>query len=263
MLDEPVEFLILDYKRPEEAYALLNSIRKNSSFDHKITFLDNGSNDSYSEAFKNQGLIDNLIVNKKNVGCGAGTIQLFAQCFADYAFYLQVDHVQIAKIDQVVLDYMIKLIKEDGFCYLDLAGNQGHGKYSERAQFIQPHFYNSIPKSIGGPGYWTDIKWTEECMQNYIEENNLNFKSLYLQHEGRNYPFFADCGKWSIREEKDGTAWKYRTDIKRVSLVSGTPLLKPLYIPFSQEQWEEIKATKECKDVLPFGWKDCTFKCWD
>jgi len=105
-----IEYLILDYNRPDEAKNLLNSIRSNSKFDYKITYLDNGSSERYSEKFKQDGLIDDLIVNSRNNGCGAGTIQLFAQSFADYAFYIQVDQLQLAVIDDNFIESMVKLV---------------------------------------------------------------------------------------------------------------------------------------------------------
>jgi hypothetical protein len=258
-----IEYLILDYNRPEEAKKLLDSIKSNSKFEYKITYLDNGSSEKYAEHLKNQGLIDNLIVNKKNNGCGAGSIQLFAQSFADYAFYVQVDQLQLGIIDSNFIESMVKLIENDGYSYIDLAGDQGHGNYSERAQFISPAFYNSIPKSIGGPGPWSEIKWTEECIQNYIKNNNLKYKSIYINHSGRNYPIFADCGKWSVRQEKDGTIWKHRTDTKTVSIVSGDVRMKHKYYPFSEDQWKEILITKKCDNIVPEGWNQHVFRCWD
>ena len=258
-----IEYLLLDYNRPEESKNLLISIRNNSKFNYKITYLDNGSSEKYAQDFKNEGLIDNLIVNNKNNGCGAGTIQLFAQSFADYAFYIQVDQLQLATIDDNFIDSMVDLIEQNNYAYVDLAGDQGHGNYSERAQFISPKFYNSIPKSIGGPGPWSEIKWTEECIQNYITNNNLKYKSIYINHNGRNYPPFADCGKWSVRQEKDGTIWKHRTDTKVVNILSGEVKIKHTYYPFSDEQWEEILSTKKCVNMVPEGWKKHIFRCWD
>lgn len=258
-----IEYLILDYNRPEEAVNLLNSIRSNSKFNYKITYLDNGSSARYSEQFKTNGLVDNLIVNNKNTGCGAGTIQLFAQSFADYVFYIQVDQLQLATINDNFIASMVSLIENDGYSYIDLSGDQGHGNYSERAQFISPQFYNSIPKSIGGPGPWSEIKWTEECIQNYIKDNNLKYKSIYINYNSKNYPIFADCGKWSIRQEKDGTVWKHRTDTKTVSIVSGDIKRKHTYYPFSEDQWNKILTTKKCENMVPDGWKNHVFKHWD
>lgn len=257
-----IEYLILDYNRPDEALNLLKSIRANSSFKYKITYLDNGCGLDYPSKLKNIRLIDNLIINNKNIGCGAGTIQLFAQSFADYVFYIQVDQVQQTIINEEFVLSMIDLIENHGYSYIDLAGDQGHGNYSERAQFISPKFYNSIPKTIGGPGPWSEIKWTEECVQNYIKDNNLNYKSVYANVYGRNYPIFGDRGKWSIRQEKDGTVWKHRTDTKTVSIISGDIKMKHTYYPFSENQWNQILSTKECKDMVPDGWKNHVFQYW-
>ena len=59
--------------------------------------------------------------------------------------------------------------------HVDLSGNQGNGRYSERAHLINKKFYNSIPNSKGGPGPYANELWTEEAIQNYYEQNRLKF----------------------------------------------------------------------------------------
>jgi len=258
-----IEYLILDYDRPDEAERLLNSIKTHSKFEYKLTYLDNGSSEKYSKAFKDKGLIDNLIINEINSGCGAGTIQLFAQSFADYAIYVQVDHMLHVDIDEKLICAMASFIEEKGYSYVDLAGNQGHGRYSERAQFISPAFYNSIPKSIGGPGPWSDIKWTEECVQEFMKSNDCKFKSIYNYREYGDLPIFLDCGKWSVRQDKFGVIWRHRTDTKEVNSISGEVNQEYSYYPFSKEQWYQILKDKKCYNMVPEGWKNSVFKCWD
>jgi hypothetical protein len=241
-----IEYLILDYQREEEAFNLLKSIKELSNFPHKVTFLSNGG-EKYALNFKKQELIDKLIINEENVGCGAGTIQLFAQCKSKYAFYIQVDHVLSAALNEDHINYMISLIEKDGNSYIDLSGDQGRGVYSERAQFMPVKFYNSIPKAIGGPGPWDDIEWTEKYVQDYIKDKNLKYKSLFFTNEnGQKIPIFLDAGKWSFRSNPDGSQWKHRTDTKQLWMLK-KPTNKFSFPRFSEEEWS---------DVLINGWAD-------
>ena len=146
-----IEYLILDYNRAAEAKVLLESIKELSDFEYSISYLSNGGEQEYVKDLRKQGLIDNLILNKRNVGCGAGTIQLFAQCRTKYAFYIQVDHAQQYPLTQKTIDYFIERLESGESHCLGLSGDQARNrKYSERAHFINVAFYNSIPKSIGG-----------------------------------------------------------------------------------------------------------------
>ena len=255
-----IEYLILDYNREEEADALLNSIRKYSNFEYTISYLDNGSNKEYPKKLVEKYNIENFISNNRNTGSGAGTIQLFAQANGDYCFYIQVDHQLIFDINQDLIDLMIHKIENENFAYIDLAGNQGHGQYSERAQFINTYFYNKIPKIIGGQGPWSHLMHTEQSIQNYINDNNLKFLTL---NGDNNIPLFIDKGKYGLRSNPDGSVWKHRTDDKRVWLLEGTVKEKYHYPPFSDEQWEEIFNTQQCNEIVPDGWQTNIFKCWD
>jgi hypothetical protein len=255
-----IEYLILDYKRHEEAEILLNSIRKHSNFEYTISYLDNGSNEDYPHKLAEKYNIENLISNKINIGGGAGAIQLFAQTRADYCFFIQVDHQLVFDINKEIINFMINKIENENFAYIDLAGNQGGGQYSERAQFINPYFYNSIPKTAGGPGPWTSIPHTESCIQDYINNNNLKFITI---NGHNNIPFFLDKGKYSLRGNPDGSIWKHRTDDKRVWLIQGPVKEKYEYPPFSEKQWQEIILTQKCEQIIPEDWKNNIFKCWD
>lgn len=242
-----VEYLILDYEREFEAEQLLNSIKQYSNFEYTVTFLSNGGRNDYAIKFKEQGLIDKLIINETNVGCGAGTIQLFAQAKTKYAFYIQVDQVLNAHIDESTIKKLIDLIEINKYSYVDLSGDQGGGIYSERAQFISVDFYNSIPKSIGGPGPWDHIKWTEECIQNYIKDANLPIANIYaIDSNKKPFPIFTDAGKWSYRSNPDGSRWKHRTDTKELWMLE-KPTNKFTFPRFSDAEWDE---------VLVNGWQD-------
>ena len=238
----PTEYLILDYERPAEAERLLHSIKRHSHFDYKVTYLSNGGHQDYVKSFKKQGLIDNLILNPQNVGCGAGTIQLFAHCRSKHAFYVQVDHVLIEDITNETIISFTDILEDERFGCVDMAGNQGNprGAYSERAQFINVNFYNSIPKCIGGPGPWNHIRWTEKYVQTYFTENHLQIASISPL-------FFKDAGLWSIRSNPDGSKWKQRSDTKQLWLLKA-PSEKFSWPLFSDEEWTDLLITKAWPD---------------
>jgi hypothetical protein len=241
-----IEYLILDYQRENEARCLLESIKKFSKFDYRVTYLSNGGRQDYVLKLKEEGLIDKLILNSVNVGGGAATIQLFAQCESKYAIYLQVDHELSCEINQQNINFFIDIIENQGIAYIDLAGDQGRGNYSERAQFMPVHFYNSIPKSIGGPGPWENMEWTESYVQRYIKDNNLKFISIFFEKNNQKIPLFLDKGKWSFRSNPDGSEWKHRTDTKELWMLK-KPTSKFSFPRFSDREWEE---------VLKNGWID-------
>ena len=242
-----IEYLILDYQKKFEAEQLLESIKKYSKFKYSVTFLSNGGKHDYAIEFKKQGLIDNLIINETNTGGGAGTVQLFAQAKTKYALYIQVDQTLSGELGQQSIDSFINLIENENYSYIDLSGDQGRGNYSERAQFMPVKFYNSIPKTIGGPGPWDDMKWTEECVQDFIKNNNLKYKSVsFIDSNNRTIPIFLDAGKWSFRSNPDGSEWKHRTDTKELWMLK-KPSQKFSFPRFSENEWEE---------VLHNGWQD-------
>lgn len=239
-----IEYLILDYEREEEARLLLESIEKYSKFDYTVTFLSNGGDQTYAKKLKEEGLIDKLILNQVNTGSGGGTVQLFAQCETKYAFYIQVDHILAAELNREHINAFIDLVENQGYCYVDLAGDQCHGVYSERAQFINTEFYNSIPKSVGGAGPWHEMPWTEEYVQNYIKDNNLKYKSVYFEGDSRHQlgektklPVFLNNGKWSYRSNLDGSLWKHKTDTGELWMIK-KPTQKFVYPNFTDEEWE-------------------------
>lgn len=254
------EILILDFNRPEELFYLLDSLKKNANFDKKIVVLNNGG-ERYADQYKERGLCDKVIHNNVNVGCGLGTIQLFTQCETEYAFYVQVDHMLQYPLSENNIDFFKKVIKEGQF-YVDVAGNQGQGRYSERAQFIRKKDYFKASLSGGGPGPLEDLLWTEESMQNYMEKEGLSFFSYYQPHLGQ-YPPFKDCGWSSVRENPDGSLWHHCPDTKVLKCLK-TPNKEFTFPPLSKEEWEEaLKGEWPKEGKIPEKWKGHSFEVWN
>lgn len=245
------EILILDYNRHEELLKLLLSLKEKAKFHKKIVVLNNGGKE-YAQDFLEADLCDKVIHNKINVGCGLGTVQLFAQCESDYAFYIQVDHLLTEEINQEHVNKFKYVIDKYGAYYIDLAGNQGQGKYSERAQFIKKEDYFKAAVSAGGPGPLEDLKWSEESIQDYMSQNKRGFASvnkdvnMVQPHEA--YPVFADCGWSSTRQNPDGSEWLHRPHNKRLWLVKGPVKEKFSYPPLSDKEWDEVIKTQKWED---------------
>lgn len=260
------EILILDFNRPEELKTLLESIQANAKFEKDVIVLNNGG-ERYADQYKEEGLCDRVIHFDRGVGCGFGTIHLFAQCKTKYAFYVQVDHVLAYELNENDIFSFKDLIDRAGYFYVDVAGDQGRGSFSERASFFKVENYNKVAKSGGGPGNWDHIKWTEECMQDYMRENELKFFSFYQSawtgDKMYKLPPFIDVGKWSVRENPCGGSFKHRTDTKVVYCLK-KPKERFTYPPFSEKQWEiAINGDYPEEGMVPDGWKDNVFTVWE
>jgi len=254
-----VSFLVLNYNRPKETELCLKSIRKFTKFDHEIVLLNNGGEDHAAIfSFFNQGLIDKLILRKKNSGCGLGTRELLNDFNLDndYIIYVQCDQFMVREFSLNELNYYKEsLIANQSFGHVDLAGNQGNGRYSERAHLTSKKFYNSIPNSKGGPGPYANELWTEESIQNFYKQNNLKFFVAKL--------LFADNGKISIREYPCGGRLTQYTDTKQVFI--DIPIKSRIDFPnvkLTDQEWDSILNGTWIDGTVPEGHKNNSFLCW-
>jgi hypothetical protein len=250
--------LILDYNRPKESELCLWSIKKHAKFNHKIIYLSNGGEQDYAYSFYKNGLIDKLVLRKNNSGCGLGTRELFNDfdLNSEFVIYVQCDQYMVRDLSESEILMYKNNIKDD-ILYIDLAANQGGGRYSERAHFINKNTYNRIPNSIGGPGPFANEKWTEESIQNYMKDNNLKFLSA-------SPIVFADNGKYSIREYPCGGQLLMYTDTKQVFIIK--PIKKKIdfiNISLTEEEWDQILNNKWINGTIPINHRNNTFKVWE
>jgi hypothetical protein len=256
-----VNFLVLDYNRPTESALCLTSIRNHVKFDYKIIYLSNGGQQDYPIKYYARGLVDKLILRKDNSGCGLGTRELFNDfdLNCDLVCYVQCDQFMIRDFVIKELNYYKDILnsKENCVSHIDLAGNQGHGIYSERAHLMLKSFYNKIPNGIAGPGPFSgDGKWTEQYVQEYLKEKNYQFVLAPLM--------FADNGKVSIREYKCGGKLCLYTDTKELFILS--PLKERDDQPnllLTDEEWLKILNGEWVNGTIPEKYKDCSFKVWE
>lgn len=205
-------FCLLDYERPVEAERCLRSIKEFVKFPHQVLYVSNGGEQEYVKNFYEQGLIDTLILNDKNHGCGIGTKQAIASAMTKWIVYVQVDQFLIRPFLQEEFNNMVFAMDRDSHLfYIDLAGNQGQGKFSERAFLMEKNRYllvDNLDDTIGGPGPYADYLWTEELVQNHMKDNSFYFITVPLM--------FADNGKVSRRSYPCGAETIHYTDEKRL-----------------------------------------------
>ena len=254
-----LSFLVLNYNRPKETELCLKSIKQFTRFNHEVVLLNNGGEDHAAIfSFFNQGLIDKLILRNKNSGCGMGTRELFNDFNLDndYVVYVQCDQFMVRDFTiEEFNSYKEALEKNKIAVHVDLSGNQGNGRYSERAHLTSKKFYNSIPNSKGGPGPFANELWTEESIQNFYKQNNLKFFVANL--------LFADNGKISIREYPCGGRLIQYTDTKEVIIDS--PIKKRIDFPnvkLTDGEWDCILNGTWINGTIPEGHKNNSFLCW-
>lgn len=263
MYKEPeLSVLILDYLREKEANLLIQSLQDNLKFRAKIIYLSNSPNCDYAKKFLDEGKIDQLIINKENLGCGISTRQLYHSAISKYVLYLQVDQILISEFNQEMFNIITsELEKNPNVLYCDLAGNQNHGKYSERASLMEKNRYLNIPDIdtiIAGPGPYANYKWGEQHVNEYIKENNLTFFTIKPL-------LFADNGKTSRRSYPCGGETLHFTDSKALYIIRS---LKQRYDNFpnlnlNNEEWELVLSNKWINGTIPQNDLKHSFNCFN
>lgn len=258
-----VSIAILDYNRKNEAIKLLESIKTHAKFDHEIVYLSNGGAQDYVLDFYKNGQIDKLILNKNGNGCGLGTRQLFQSCMSDWVIYVQVDQFLYRELNEIHISQMIDaLSKNKEAFYVDLANNQGQGRFSERAGFFDRKRYLSMPRIneiVGGPGPFADKQWTENYVQEYMKESGLTFFT------GPECFFFADNGKWSHRHYPCGGETLHSTDQKVLRIIKS---LKRKYnfpnLNLNDAEWSEVlSGAWPIEGKIPEADKAHSFHVWN
>lgn len=248
-----VQFLILDYNRPNESSTLLTSLMcqvKIPREDYWITYLSNGGDNTQALNWYNEGYIDQLIVRKNNLGGSWGMRDLVSLCQSEYAFLIQNDQYLIREITENDLFTWAGNLYHFVKC-IDLAGNQCQGKFSDRASFVKVKDYLEWVKDLPnyGPGY-EGGKHNEGYIQDKFSENDWK-----IQHEF----YFADNGRDSVREYPCGGITLWRTDTKELSI------LKPLHqkydhLNLTDKEWCTILTNQWVNKTIPENWKANSFK---
>jgi hypothetical protein len=248
---------ILDFFQESESRELLMSLAENLLIDVNILFIDNGTPKNYSKQFLNDGLIDELIINDSNLGCGPATVQMYDYCKTPYLIYVQSDQRLNQKIDADSMNGMIRALDE--YHCIDLAGNQGNGKFSERANMMKTEFYKRIPKpTLGGPGITNDQKYVEEWVQDFFADNNCIIAHVRPT-------VFSDEGYYSVRElsQEDPCILKHSCWTKEMWILTDPPKNRhEVYPPLNEEEWDRLikgdfpRWKNNERGYVPEAWRD-------
>lgn len=250
-----INFIVLDYNRPNESFLALQSIKENAKFKHRVIYLSNGGPQDYVWGFYQQGLIDDLILKNRNSGYGFGTTDLYRYSYSDYSIYVQCDQALGREMSQEEIDHVISLITPES-PIIGLAGDQNQGAYSDRAHITYTPFYNKMMENApnGGPGPYWHLECNEGYVKDYLKEKGLSFII---------YPnmFFIDNGCFSMRENPDGSLWRHRTDLKTLDIIK-KPTEIYNYPDLTPEEWQTAIDGKWVNGAIPERWKAHSFQYW-
>lgn len=258
---------VLAYNRPAETERCVLSVRqyiKDAPLAAQILCLSNGGDQDLARHLYDTGLVDTLLLNRCNVGCGIAMKQMAQAALTEWVMMVQSDQYAIRPYGWAELSHHIEYLQQHPeVLYVDLAGDQGHGRPSERAHLINRRRYLDLPGMddvIGGPGPYAASKWTEQ----HVQEHCVRFVSAA--------PLFADNGAWSEREYpveygQHGLAprTRHRTDTKRLWVLSpfsrrveGFPNLT-----LSEEEWSLVLDGKWPEEGrIPEADKPHSFVAW-
>lgn len=269
--DPQLTIVCLDFQKPVEARACLESIRKHILFPHHVAYLHNGQADYPYQLFKD-GLIDTFIQTRENGGLGLGTRTLMASVFSPYVFMCQNDQViardfewgefkDLARVldtrvgSDEVNDWPARTIKS-----VSLAGAaHAQGLYSERGHVTKTSFYREMETAgllgSSGAGPYHSGDWREAQIQRHYRERG------YLHYSWRN-PLVADKGVWTIRDTGNGRV-KMRTDTKQVWWLE-KPTRRDVFPDMTPDEWDAAIAGKWDPGSRPEGYVERgeSFNCW-
>jgi len=243
-----VSYLVLDYNRPSKVAKLLESIKTFAHHKYRVTLLVNGgAQEEHHKLYaKQDSIIDDLILSRRNFGCGIGTVDLIASCKTTYAIYVQSDQFLGRALSENDIDYWKMILRGTSYKCIDLAGAQaGDSIYSERAQFIKVSDYLDLgPFPAGGPGPFTSHKWTETHVQEHW--NNKVIHGHY----------FVDNGSDSIRQLENGGVFRHEPDTKRLFVVEPVKDYDGYYKDIlSEQEWQQVFAGEwPAEGKIPSGW---------
>lgn len=245
MRTDIVSVLCLDFRKPEETRACLQSIRAHLKVPYQIIYQDNGSGDPvYPWCLYMEGLIDILISRRTGHGGGVGQLDLFRYCDTQYAYFVQSDQVLTRDITSDMQSRFIQAL-ESGARAIDLNGDQsGSGRWTDRAHFIDASWFNSLKVPVrGGPGPLHVERWVENYMQEVFD--GLGNPIVHVRPT-----FFADRGIWTVREQPCGGIVRMRTDTKAVTWEKAPkqPYVFPEHTP---DEWARAIAGEWAPGTVP------------
>lgn len=253
MSEPTLSVLVLDYRKPEETLACLQSLRTHLKVPAKVVLLDNGGVSDYAWQYYKDGLCDVLLSKRKGQGGGAGQTDLFRWCDTEFALFVQQDQILLRDIDSLVFAEFTRLLL--AYQCIDLNGDQSRrGVWTDRAHLIRTSFFNSLaPFPNGGPGN-DAAPWNEAYLQRVFTERGFRIAHV-------DPVFFRDNGKWSVREAGDGL-YKHRCDTKRMTILKRPTYRTDVYPPFTDAEWTRVLDGQWTDGDIPEQWRAHSFTHW-
>jgi len=235
-LKKEISFLIVDFNRPQESQLLLESIQRHVKFNnYEVIFYSNGGTQDYVIDFYRKGLIDRLILNKKNDGIGLAQPRLIEFCQTDYFINAQCDRYIARDFTLEELNAMKEEFQSNkNLGAIDFTFNN---IFSENAYMMATNFACQVPDHKGGgPGPFYSLgEGSETSTYNWIIKNNLQTKTWP-------YLLFRDSGMYAIQELPCGGILKKRTDSQQLTIIK-KPTKKYENVPglrISDQEWNQI-----------------------
>lgn len=258
---DKITILVLDFNKPEESEICLQSIQNSCLFEREVIFYSNGGEQNYAIDFYKRGLIDKLVLSKRNWGLGIGTTDLIQLCRTEYFIYLQQDQYFFRNLEVSDINLFVDCLKiHPEFGCISLAGSPcGENIYSDRCHFGNINLFRKMdlwdggmPDGGCGP-FWSGEKtYNENFIQRYFAAHNLISARASL--------FVCDNGKVSIRENQGGSRFRHSTDEKRLWVEVKPDKIEPWPDGLTKEEWGEIIRGDWPKEgKIPENWKKDSF----
>lgn len=147
-----ITFLVLDFNKKEESFRLLKSLKLNAKFPHKVVFCSNGGRQDYVMDFYRDGLIDDLILNKKTIDRKDAIKQLFGFCQEQISIYVPNNQILLREFNQTELERIISMLGLGDYDNksrfhevksIDLSGNGNPDLLIENAFLLRPRFFTN------------------------------------------------------------------------------------------------------------------------
>lgn len=257
---DKISILVLDYNKPEESRLCLESVKKHCLFEKEVIFYSNGGEQDYAIDFYKEGLIDKLVLSKKNWGLGCGTTDLLQLCRTEYFIYLQNDQYFFRDLTKEIIEYFIKISEQDRrIGCISLAGHPcGNEIYSDRCHFANTDLFRAFDKweegypDCGCGPFWNGSEgYNENFIQKAFEEFGLYSWAPEL--------FIQDNGKTSIRENPDSSIFKHSPDSKQLWVIKAPKERQAWPENLLDSEWDAIINGTFEQGSIPENWKKDSF----
>lgn len=241
-LKKEISFLILDYNRPNESKLLLESLKQFVKFsNYEVIYFSNGGRQNYVVDFYASGLIDRLILNRKNDGVGLAQPRMVEFCQTDFFINVQCDRYMFRDFTLEELNHLKSLFNNPKIGAINFTQNL---PFSENAFMMNTNFYCQNDLHVGGgPGPYHNLGiGSETTTYDWLVKHDLKVVDYCEQY------LFNDNGKYSVIETSTGGIIRKRCDTQQLWIIK--PPKEREGIQGNQpnnEEWEKI---------LSGNWKD-------